>query len=280
MQRKIKTIILAIFLALSLMPFVIALSSSTETIFSMQFSKSYCESSTNNVGWWENMGEFYSFVPWTTPDYNCYKSEVEYGLNECCPVGLGFNCNRINGKCEATGVLLCENFPTAEECSDNNNHEDIADFELKDANADCNTESQYDASNSCMYNINCLCSWNKTACKPVSNKTIRKDLVYYSLTNPGLESICEADTPPETGGLCEYTFSVIDKCNITNKRFTSWQVSWTGEKPENCEDGEKTSPCLGSTLIDFFNFTNAAIAIIILIIFYLIVYQKHKGHHS
>lgn len=268
--------------------------SQAETEFGMNFQLAYCDYSDNeHVGWWEEILGVNQFIPWDSDNYNCYRSEVDHGVNECCPIS--YDCDRASGECLTGGMTLCQQF-TEESCSSNSNHPDVAESELEGI-ASCNAEQQY--GDLCFEKTTCSCNWNGTECKAVSNHTISKGSTYYSYPLSNADEICQANSTilPPILGLCQYTTEFIDNCNVSGNKIASWTAYWTGTgnicadnadcsseeacrngkcTPRTCEDGTRSIPCISGALLSFFNLASLAIALAIIIIFYIIVYRKKK----
>ena len=256
------------------MPFVFALSSSTETQFSMGFAKPYCQY-IGIVGWWEISGGLFYFTPYTDASYNCHRNIVEYGMTDCCPGGM--TCT--SGKCveRPEDPTTCEEL-TQSQCSENAGHVDFASRELEGVTPkSCGYDANIPGS-TCSEKVNCLCSWNGTSCLPTANYTITNNRTVYSFPFPAnIDSICNGHV---TGGYCFYDTSVVDDCDTNNRKLVSWTAQWrgTGTPTEKCEGDSKSMACISGTLLDFFNLINLLVAVLIIVIFYLVVSYKKKKH--
>lgn len=270
---KIKRGILILFLvATFLILRVNALSSSTETQFKMQFTNSYCDYSSDNLGWWEKVGSDYEFSSWDSDDYNCSRDKVEYGLTKCCPIS--YSCDEDTGKCLEGGEDSCNDFITANDCEDNSNHIDIAAYELSGI-TECGYESQF--GELCYHTISCFCSWNGSECMVSSEETNENEeedeIFSYPFPDDILEQ-CSADVVIEDiiGGQCDYKITEVDNCDTTNRKVISWTTTWTGTdtKPTSCSDGETTLTCGEEALLSFFNFANFMISIFAIALIYIL----------
>ncbi|MFA6023432.1 MAG: hypothetical protein WC781_05075 [Candidatus Pacearchaeota archaeon] len=122
---------------------------------------------------------------------------------------------------------------------------------------------------SCGTYVKCGCIWDRDECKE-STRRVAEPSGCISLS-PNEEMLCVINVTGISNA----------QCTTGDEALLMWNVSWRGEQTADprlsgCTAGQRTMPCQGKVRIDFFDWKNVIIAVIVIFISYLVIVYKTK----
>ena len=261
---------------------IIALSSSTESIFFNTFSDPWCNTLTKedpNYGiesFWVYEGAMARSM------LSCYNQTGIPGP-DCCPVSRS-TCDRDmgdNGEC-VEGPEHCSEITDPDECDKGYASLAKNDLETPLILGDLKCHDVYGElyGTRCHNYLDCQCKWDENrGCEAITDHQIwyPRTNTYYNESNPDsvINAACVA-TGSTGNGICKFEFDIINNCDTTGVLSRGWTTNWITNQPAYCEDGADEIPCLNFVRLGFFSTTNIIIAIIVIIIIYIIIKKRKK----
>jgi len=201
----------------------------------------------------------------TLGDFDCLPAS---GM--CCPNGYSCESVENENRCKRTNQTSCEDYTTQTSCENYNNATAKYDIELRQGTGYCGNATSYtDSGLNCQNATSCYCYWNASSneCRAGSRRT-------RTCWDPGGNIVIN-----QSLGGCMFSAYTQTESDEEGCSILSWNAVWN---PGDADDAEARAKCVSGNeevcvaKLDFFNWVNAIISLVIIIMIYYLYIKFTK----